>query len=81
MGKRRLKLSLACVVVSLVLSGCLKKGKRVIIVPASDPIQLRNDIEEADVWVFDKDGGRVPAKVRLYSGQYVISDTDDEIDE
>lgn len=48
--------------------GC---GTRIILVPSGDPIQLREEIE-ADVWVFDAAGTRVPGRTKIPTGWYTL---------
>ena len=58
-------LTLAC----LPLTGC---GTRTILVRSGDPVQLRQDVRDVPVWVFDKDGNRVESRATLPAGWYAV---------
>jgi len=69
---RILKLLLTLLLVFV--PSCL--STRVILVPDGTPIQLREDIKAAPVWVYDKDGERVEAITDLPAGWYCLPDTE-----
>jgi DNA mismatch repair protein MutH len=50
--------------------GCVKS----IIVQPGEPVQLRETVRAAKVWVFDSKGNRVEAVVDLPAGFYCLSD-------
>ena len=49
-------------------------GTRAIYLKPGDPVQVRETIRKAPVWVFDKTGQKIPTTVDLPIGKYVIDD-------
>lgn len=59
------------------LLGCgllAKPGVRTIYVPAGTPVQLRERIAAARVWVADKDGQLIEGEMDLPEGWWVLED-------
>lgn len=56
------------------LSGCIKT----VYVPYGQAVRLRETIKNAKVWVVTEDGERVPGKMPLYEGWYVLSYDEEE---
>ena len=52
-----------------VLNGCATKT---IYVPDGKAVQLRQQVKNVRVWVFDKDGKRVAGKMNLPEGWYAL---------
>lgn len=48
-------------------------GTRVVIVRKGDPVQLAAPVK-AKVWVYDKNGERIPSKATIPEGWYALPD-------
>ena len=72
------KIILLAASVSLSLSSCTIRT-RVIQVPLSVPVMLLQDVDNVRIAVPDKDGKLVPVVGRLFSGQWVTSITEEEL--
>lgn len=63
--------------VSLSIMGC---ATRTVLVPEGKAVQLRKSIKNANIWVYDKNGTRVPGSMDLPEGWYCLPysvDTED----
>lgn len=71
---------LLAALVLLFVDGCAPTPPQVIIVEDDDPVQIREDILAAPVWVFDRDGDRVEAFATLPAGWYCLPMPADDAD-
>lgn len=57
--------------VSVFSSGC---GTQTILVREDTPVQLRQNVKNVKVWVFDSNGSKVESVVILPAGWYCLAD-------
>lgn len=60
------------------LGGC---ATRTIYVPDGKAVQLRQQVKNVRVWVFDKEGKRVAGKMTLPEGWYVLPLEEEELND
>jgi len=61
----------ATICASVFSAGC---GSHVIVVPAGEPVRLRETVRGVKVWVADGKGQEIPAVVDLPAGWWALAD-------
>ena len=75
--KRLKKAGWISIIFMLLLVGCVNK---IVYVPHGQAVQLRQDVKNVKVWAMDKDGERIPGKLKVIPEGWMCLPLDDDLD-
>ena len=75
MGGNFIKITLLAVFLTSFSSGCFTKT---IYVPPGKSVMLRQDVKNVKIWAKDSEGKRVPGKITLKNGWFVVPQLEKE---